>query len=116
MKEIQNIDDIQGAHLSDVCFVMDYVQLGFSGSIVTVHSRPIVETSATRCRFPDAGSRDALCSLIDHPLIKVTVEAGRLMTLMFDTGKIEIPLDVESRVCGDAAEFLPGRGKPIQDY
>ena len=48
--------------------------------------------------------------------MNVTVEAGRLMTLMFDMGKIEIPLDIESRVCGDAAEFLPARGKPIQDY
>ena len=116
MKEIQSITDIQGLHLSDVCFVMDYLQLGFSGSIITVHTKPVIETSATRCRFPDAGSRDALCSFIDRPLMNVTVEAGRLMTLMFDMGKIEIPLDIESRVCGDAAEFLPARGKPIQDY
>jgi hypothetical protein len=115
MKEINTLQDLQGEHLSDVIFVMDYLQLGFSGSTITVYSRPIVETGGSRYRFPLAGSRDALCSFIGHTLRRISIEEGESIVLTFDSGVIEIPLDSASRVNGDAVEFWAKKGSPPLD-
>lgn len=116
MKTVENIKDLEGTYLSDVCFVMDYLQLGFSGAKITVYSKPIVELSGQRWRLPEAGARDALCSLIGRTLVKVIVVDQQSIALKFDIGKIEILLDAINRVNGDAAEFIAASGKPIWDY
>ncbi len=113
MKSIKTVEDLKAEYLSDVSFVMDYVQLGFSGSTLTVYSRPIAEISGIPYRFPDPGSRDALCSLIGRTLLEVFVKAEDQIILTFDAGRIIILLNLASRHKGDAAEFLPETGKSI---
>src|SRR5690242_12512985 len=105
MKEINTLQDLQGESLSDVTFVMDYLQFGFSGSTITAYSRPTAETGGSSYRFPAAGSRDALCSFIGHTLRRISIEPEKRIVLAFDSGVVEIPLDSPSRINGDAVEF-----------
>jgi hypothetical protein len=116
MKEINTLQDLEGETLSDVTFVMDYLQLGFSGSKLTVYSRPIADTKDRTYRFPTVGSREALCSFIGHAVRGVSVAAGERIVLTFDGGRIEIPLDSANRINGDAVEFWARKGTPPLDF
>ena len=116
MNEIKTVKDVRGEQLSYVCFVMDYIQFGFNGAILTVYSKPIIEIGVSKNKFPELGSRDALCSFIGHAVQDVSVEEGKRIVLTFYPGRIEIPLDINSRVLGDAAEFMSGRDQAILDY
>jgi hypothetical protein len=116
MKQISTLHDLQGEDLSDVTFVMDYLQLGFSGSTITIYSRPIAELLGSRCRFPASGSRDALCSFIGHTVRRIVIDGGERIVLEFDNGTIQIPLDAASRVNGDAVEFWAKKGSPPLDF
>ena len=53
-----------GEPLSAVSFVMDYVELHFNGSYLRCLVPPVVEQGGRVARFPEPGSRDALCALI----------------------------------------------------
>jgi hypothetical protein len=59
-----------GEHLDTVSFVMDYVELRIGYSIFRALSEPHVRLrDGTNVTFPDPGSRDALCRLIDTEVI-----------------------------------------------
>jgi hypothetical protein len=116
MHTINTLQDLKGEPLSDITFVMDYLQIGFSGSVLTIYSRPIAKTAREEYRFPEAGSRDALCSFIGHVLTQVVSKPNDRIILFFDNGTIEILLDAANRVNGDAAEFWPSKGKAMIDY
>jgi hypothetical protein len=116
MRTINTLEDIQGEYLSEITFVMDYIQFGFSGAILTAYSRPIAEIDGRKYRFPESGSRDVLCSFIGHTLIGVLVKPDERIVLTFGNGVVEILLDAANRLNGDAAEFWPEKGKPMIDY
>jgi hypothetical protein len=116
VKEIRNLSDLVGETLSEVRFVMDYIQLGFSGPLLTCYSHPVMYVSETAFIFPSAGSRDTLCAFIGRKLQEITLEENREIRLAFEIGAIVIPLDGQNRKFGDAAEFLPSIGEPIQDF
>jgi hypothetical protein len=107
-----SIQCLVGETLTDICFVMDYLQFGFSGSKLNSYSCPHSNSAVGIIVFPKKGARDALCSFIGHnvTIIEVTEEA---LTLRFDMGTIAIPLDSRSRTNGDAAEFHPTNNRPI---
>jgi hypothetical protein len=53
-----------GEPLNAVSFVMDYVELHFNGSYLRCLVPPVVERGGGVARFPEPGSRDALCAQI----------------------------------------------------
>src|SRR4029077_15383684 len=62
-----------GEQLKTVAFVMNLVGVKFNGPVVRALTNPIVESDGLRLRYPESGSRDALCSLIGSEVEAVTV-------------------------------------------
>lgn len=76
-----------GEPVSGVCFVMDYVELHFNGSYLRCLERPTVMLSGQPpVRFPDGGSRDALCALIDSTLLTVAAADDGELRATFSSG------------------------------
>jgi hypothetical protein len=102
------LECLVGEELNIVAFVMDYVEFHFNGPILRAISNPVVEHAGRRVRFPDTGSRDALCALIgtevlaveerDHDRIELRTTGGHVLT---------IPLDDASYRGAEAAHFVP---------
>jgi hypothetical protein len=102
------VEDLVGEQLNAVTFVMDYVQFHFNGAILSALTNPILEHDKVRVRFPEPGSRDALCSLIETDVASVKVYAGdRIEVRMKQGHKLLIPLDPASYVGPEAATFVP---------
>jgi hypothetical protein len=116
VKKVRELSDLVAETLSEVRFVMDYIQLGFSGPLLSCYSCPVIYRDQTTLVFPDAGSRDAMCMFIGQRLNELKLEENREIRLAFESGVIAIPLDPKNRRFGDAAELLPGIGEFIQDY
>src|SRR5438132_5217308 len=66
-----------GEQLNTVAFVMDYVEFKLNGPVLRALTNPIVQSSGVRVRFPKAGSREALWSLIGSEVVAVTIREGR---------------------------------------
>ena len=86
-----------GQGVDEVMFVRDYVQLRFDDyALLTCVSDPVVTQDGQSLQFPEAGSRDALCSLIgvatierEYPrLSDAKVVAGDRIELAFTTGQV----------------------------
>jgi len=106
---------IIGEPLSGIAFVHDYVELHFDGRILRALANPSVVVHGIRARFPDRGSRDALCLLIGKIVGDVIVEEGSNMSVRFTDGTLfTIPLDIASCTAPEAAHFVPGVDQPIQ--
>src|SRR6266481_10091302 len=106
MKKIQDVMDLVEEPLSQVRFVMDYIQLAFDAAVITCFSYPTIYLGNSIYTFPDSGSRDALCELIGQKTIDVSLIEDVDISVTFEKGKIIIPLDLQSRRFGDAAEFI----------
>jgi hypothetical protein len=97
-----------GEQLNTVAFVMDYVEFEFNGPVLRALASPSVQSGEVRVRFPESGSRDALCSLIGSEVLAVTITEGERIEVAVDTGQtLTIPLDRESRVGVEAAHYVP---------
>ena len=108
------LDSLRGEELNAVCFVMDYVEFHFNGPILRALSDPKVKLSDASWRFPEAGSREALCGLIGLTVEEVFVIAGREMELRFAADKsLFIPLQPKVG-SPEAAHFVPNLSGPIQ--
>lgn len=100
--------DLVGEQLNTVAFVMDYVEFKFNGPVLRALTSPSVLSGEMRFRFPEPGSRDALCSLIGSEVLAVTITEGERIEVAVDTGQtLTIPLDDESRVGIEAAHYVP---------
>ena len=84
-------------------FVGDYVEFRIDYNVLRALSMPqIVTPTGQEYRFPDAGSRDALCTLIDSSVVEASEhgreDAGdRRIEVRTDAGHLlTIPLDVNS--------------------
>ena len=87
------IETIVGCRLSAVSFVCNYVELHFDGPVIRAMSNPIIDVEGIRRRFPDQGTRDALCSLIGKDVAFVEYIASVSLTLKFRCGEdIVVPL------------------------
>jgi hypothetical protein len=105
----QGIESLEGEELNGVAFVMDYVEFHFNGPVLRALTNPVFQ-GTQRVEFPDAGSRDALCSLIGSTVESVEVREEDAIRLTFTDGRMLIvPLDEESRVGPEAATFQTGR-------
>ncbi len=57
-------EDLVGCEVSGVSFVRDHVEMLFDGPVLRSLASPMVREGDQVARFPEPGSRDALCRLI----------------------------------------------------
>lgn len=114
MKPENSVQRLVGDQLSHVCFVMDYLQLGFSGTLLNCYTAVRIQTATgTIFSIPDDGSRDALCSFIGCEITAIQIIENNCLRLFFVIGSIEVPLDEVSRKFGDAAELISPNCEPM---
>jgi hypothetical protein len=78
-------------------------------------SNPVVLLGGRRIEFPNAGSRDAFCSLIGQPLAAVAlVDEVELRLEFANRAVVTISLDPEHAIGPECMHFIPGRGAPMQ--
>jgi hypothetical protein len=116
MTDINDPQDLVGAELSAVCFVRDYTEFHFDGSIVlalgTVGVRQHTAVVLTECH---PGWRDALCATISRALTRLHIVDGDSIAMYFGDGStIWISLREDERLGPESAHFLPEIGKPLQ--
>lgn len=109
------IETLIGEALSGVAFVLDYLEFHFDGMVLRALTAPTLTLgSGIQYTFPDAGSRDALCSLIGHTVEALTVEEDVNIGVTFSGGaRVDIPLAPEARSSPEAAHFVPALNQPI---
>jgi hypothetical protein len=104
--DLPRLESLVGEQLSSVIFVADYVQFDFNGPILTALSDPVVETEGARYRFPEQGSRDALCGLIQQFVATAIAREEKAIDVTFDSGaRLSIPLAPGSYEGPEAATF-----------
>jgi hypothetical protein len=107
--------DLVGEEVSAVCFVRDYVEFHFDGPILRSLSNPSVLVHGTEHRFPEPGSRAALCSIIGSTVCAVNLEEQEaLKVTTTDDYEITIPLDFRNLRGPEAMHFLPEVNGPVQ--
>jgi hypothetical protein len=83
--------------LDTVSFVRDYVEFRIDYNVLRCMTGPIVRTGGNEWRFPDPGSRDALCGLIDGVVKEVEVTNAAIELRMDLERTLILPLDAKSR-------------------
>jgi hypothetical protein len=104
---------VVGEVLSSVTFVMDYLQVDFSGHRLTCLVWPLVRSGEQHLWEKDDGYRDMLCSLIGGRVVEVDeyLDLGLLIVFEGDR-RISFPLRVEE---GYTPEILIYDG-PMQEW
>ena len=98
--------DIEGEQLSAVSFVQDYVEFHFDGPVLRAFTHPSAFTQEGSFRFPEAGSRDALCSFVQDTVQSVEIQENSHISLRFSNGrKIDIPIHEEGCTLPEAFTF-----------
>jgi hypothetical protein len=103
-----------GGEFDTVSFVRDYVEFRIDYNVLRAITSPqVLLPSGESHRFPDAGSRDALCTLIDSYVVQACERGShetsdlRLEVLTDQGHVLTIPLDYGSRVGPEAAHLVP---------
>jgi hypothetical protein len=98
--------DIVGEQLSAVSFVQDYVEFHFDGPVLRVYTQPRIVTVGGEFRFPETGSRDALCSAIADIVQDIEIREHDRIVLHFATNrKITVPIVEEGYAFPEAFTF-----------
>lgn len=84
--ESPNLPMIDGRVLRSVQFTSETIDLDFGGIRLAVRGNPVTICAGQRLRYPDAGSRDALCSLIGDRVRVVRVPSADRVEVVFDSG------------------------------
>lgn len=103
--------DVVGEYLSDVTFVMDYLQLRFCGPSFSFYNWPEVILANRKLATGEPGYRDALCSLIDKVVQSVDEYLDTGLTFTFETGEtmmVSLRIPVGSSV-PEVAEYSSGK-------
>ncbi|MGV9779261.1 hypothetical protein [Streptosporangium sp. NPDC003464] len=99
--------ELVGRELYTVAFVMDYVEFHFNEAKLTALTEPRIQKDSQAWVFPQPGSRDALCALIERTVQAVNFRADEHISLDFGDAILTIPLDEDSRFPGpEAAHFF----------
>jgi len=80
------VPDMKGRTLTSVRFHTGGIQLELSGMRVDVRGNPLIISGLQRIRFPDPGSRDALCSLIGDRIDAVRAPSAERIEIHFASG------------------------------
>lgn len=76
-EDVPVMPPIDGRPLSSVLFDLGSIKLDFAGVRIEVSGNPQMLMGGQRFRYPDSGSRDALCSLIGDRVLAVRSAADR---------------------------------------
>lgn len=79
-----------GRNLATVVFAKWYLHLTFAGPYLTCEVWPTVDVGDGDLRYGDAGYRDALCGLLDTPVIGTKEETGTGLVIEFEAGLVQI--------------------------
>jgi hypothetical protein len=104
-----DITPIEGQELSTVAFVQDYLQLEFSGPILTLYIWPVVFPAEGSYDFGEPGYRDALCAQIGIAAETATLVEGVALEIAFENGAIfRTSLRAEDYEGTEAGQFYSG--------
>lgn len=78
--------DLTGRRVSSVRFLVRAMEFDFGGLVVEVSGNPIVTAGSKRFRYPETGSRDAICALIGARVERMRFTQGDRTEIRFDTG------------------------------
>ena len=110
MKKILQPSDLVGETLTTVAFTQDYIELNFDYTFLRFFTYPSIKTDSFDGKFPDAGSRDALCSLVGKELSSLQLDIGKELILVFESkDMLTLPLGKESRTLWGEALHFSGR-------
>ena len=108
MDSEHSFERLVGEPLNIVSFVMDYVEFHFNGPRIRALTNARVRIDGRDHEFPDAGSRDALCSLIGEEVREIQLKDSQHLKLTFASGKrLLIPLDNDSYIGPEALHWHP---------
>lgn len=97
---------VEGAQLSAVTFVQDYIQIHFDGPTVTAITLPTVVVGNRRFVPGSPGYRDALCAQIAKIVSRCFVKPGdRLQVEFSDHSLVLVSLRPEDYEAAEAAIF-----------
>lgn len=80
------IPDLNGRTLTSVRFHTGGIQLELSGMRLDLRGNPLIITGLQRMRYPEPGSRDALCSLIGDKIDAVRSPSAERIEIHFASG------------------------------
>ena len=103
---------IIGEYLSGVCFVMDYVQLQFSCSGLSVFNPLTVSAGGHRWGFGDAGWRDSLCERISRVVRRAACDESEIRIEFEDDSIFRVSLRNED-YSGPEAFTFESPGAPM---
>jgi hypothetical protein len=98
---------LPGGHLDTVSFVMDYVEFRVGYSVLRALAGPRVRLhDGTTAKFPEHGSRDALCRLIDSTVISAKEAAPTRLEIRTDQDDLLI-IDGSDYPAPEFAHLVP---------
>lgn len=107
------IETLNGAILSSVAFIHDYVKLDFDGATLTINARFVVQTANAEFARNEPGFCDALCSQIGQKITRAGTESDRVL-LLFDGGvQLSISLLPDDQVSPEAAVLRDDSGRVV---
>jgi hypothetical protein len=80
------LPNLAGRRVTSVRFTTSGVELDFGGVSMMVVGTAAISTPGGRYTYPDTGSRDALCALLDTRVIRVRAVAGDRIEILNDNG------------------------------
>ena len=110
MSKLQTLDEslqsLVGSMLSSVEFVMDYVQIRFSGPTLTAFTLPFLVHGERTIRWGEPSYRDSLCALIGVEVRKTSVIPKKELAIDFVDGTI-LKVSLEDKdYCGPEAVYF----------
>lgn len=88
-----SIPDLSGRKLMSIRFFSDRIELDFGGVTVQSTESPVIVSGLQRYRYPDSGSRDALCGLIGASVEATRAVSGEKIEIRFSADRqLIIPL------------------------
>lgn len=92
---IATFPDVTQRRLTSIRFLLQSVELDFGGVVFRVTGRLTVSCGSEAVRYPEAGSRDALCRMIGATVNRMRINEANEVLLGFDGGcELVIPRDV----------------------
>lgn len=82
----ERFPDLTGRRVSSVRFLTRAMEIDFGGLVVEVSGNPMVTAGPKRFRYPESGSRDAICALIGTRVERMRFTQGDRTEIRFDTG------------------------------
>src|SRR4051812_9883032 len=89
---MERMEMLVGEELNAVSFVMDYVEFHFNDPVLRALNPPELRDARNTSRFPEPGSRDALCTLIGARVAAIQIGAEEIEVRFTDDRALAISL------------------------